>query len=132
MAYPRGYSDEKLEQEIDKYGEESPNSHLGPSYYARASLGLTELERRSTKKINLFSLSISALALILSFMAVRYAAEQSGYARIESAPALVSQARAIKEALEFCPNQREWEPTKLYNTSTGERMTCGEVLKLYK
>ncbi|MDO8589985.1 MAG: hypothetical protein Q7R69_01810 [bacterium] len=132
MSYPRGYINKELEKEIDRYGDESPNSHLGPSYYARASLGLTELERRSTKKINMFSLSISTLALVFSFLAVKYSAEQAEYSRIQSGPEQVNLARAIKQALEFCKNQREWEPTSLMNTSSGEQMTCSEVLKSYK
>jgi len=71
-AYPRGYSREELEKEIDRLGSESPNSHLGASYFSRASLGLTELQRRDAAKLGWWSLGISILAVILSLGAVMF------------------------------------------------------------
>lgn len=131
--YPRTYSNKELEKEIDKYGSESPNSHLGPSYYARASLGLTELERRSSNLFGIWSLLISIFALVFSVLAVKYAAEQTRLTQIQSVPEQINQARATQNALEFCKGNPEAIDSGLYRLDgSGKIASCSEVLRLHK
>lgn len=132
MAYPRGFSREQLEKEIDKYGSESPESHLGPSYYARASLGLTELERRSTTLLGWASFLVSVFALIFSISAVRYAAEQTKLAEVSSRSDRINQARSIKDALERCKTSPGSQDSGLFGVDTGQPAPCSAVLKEYK
>ncbi len=131
-SYPQGYSTEELEMEIDKYGNESPNSHLGSSYYARASLGLTELERRSTAKLGWWTLLISILALIFSILAVLYTAEQTRLTEIQSRSERINQNRATTEAKKRCEEFPELQDSGLRDIETGESAPCSEVLKIYK
>lgn len=139
MAYPRGYSRAELEREIDKYGSESPNSHLGPSYYARASLGLTELERRSTTLLGWVSLLVSIFALVFSILAVRYAAEQTKLAaeqtkltELQSRSDRINQARSITNALEWCKTSPGLQNSGLFEVDTGKPVPCSAVLKKYQ
>lgn len=136
MAYPRGYSTEELEKEVDKYGNESPHNHLGPSYYARASLGLSELERRSTARLGKGTFSVSVLALVFSIFAVTYTAKQTKLAEeqtrlteIQSRSERVMQARSQSAAVERCKNSPELQDSGLYETETGKPAPCSEVLK---
>ena len=73
MSYPRGYSRENLEQEVDRYGDENPNAHSGSSYFARAALGLTELQRRDSSKLGWWSFGISLFALVVAGAAAYFA-----------------------------------------------------------
>lgn len=131
MSYPRSYSTKELEKEIDKYGEESPNSHLGPSYYARASLGLIELERRNAKWLGWSSLVVSIFALTFSIIAIRYAAEQTKLTEIQSRSERIQQARSINEAVKRCKESPELQESGLYGVETGQSATCSSVLKQY-
>ncbi len=132
-SYPRGYSIKELEAEIDTYGNSSPNSHLGASYYARASLGLTELERRNNRWVGGISLLTSILALIFSILAVKYSAEQTKFAEIQSTSERINQARSINRALEFCKTAPpESTESGLFNIETGMPAQCSVVLKQYK
>lgn len=72
--YPRDYSDEELEDLIDKYGDFNvSNPFLGPSHFTKASLGLTELQRRSASRLGKWSLSFSIAAVIISSIAAYFA-----------------------------------------------------------
>ncbi len=133
LAYPRTYSNKELEKEIDQCGNENPNSHLGPSYYTRASLGLTELERRSSNLFGIWSLVISVFALSFSFLAVRYAAEQTRLTQIQTIPEQINQARATQNAVEFCKENPDTAESGLYRLDgSGIVAPCSEVLRLYK
>jgi len=73
-SYPRGYSTKELEESIDKNGSVNVDSFtIAPSFFAKAALGLTELERRNASRFGWWSLSISIFATILSVIAVVFA-----------------------------------------------------------
>lgn len=129
VAYPRTYSDKELEKEIDRYGNESPNSHLGPSYYARASLGLTELERRNSSALGWTTIVISFLALVFSIIALRYAREQTQYTELQSRGERIQQLQSIQRALELCKDSPNLKESGLYDTTNGKSVSCSEVLK---
>ena len=73
-SYPRDYSNEELEELVDKYGDLNVEKfNIGPSYFTKAALGLTELERRSAARLGWWSFGTSLLALVLSGIAVWFA-----------------------------------------------------------
>ncbi len=131
-SYPRNYSLKELGIEVDRYGDSSPNSHLGASYYARASLGLTELERRNNGWLGWLSLSTSILALVFSVVAVKYAAEQTRLTLIQSTSERINQARSVTRAIELCKSSPELLESGLFDVDTGESAPCSLVLKQYK
>ena len=132
-AYPRTYSNKELEKEVDQYGNQSPNSHLGSSYYSRASLGLTELERRSTNLFGIWSLLLSTFALFFSILAVMYAAEQTRLTQIQTIPEQINQARSTQRAIEFCKGNPEAAESELYRLDgSGSLASCPEILRIYK
>lgn len=129
--YPRDYSIKELEKEIDEYGDFSPNSHLGSSYYARASLGLTELERRSSSFLGWSTFFISFLALIFSIRALNYTAEQTQLTEIQSRSDRIMQLQSITRALENCKNNPVLEESGLYDSSNGKPATCHQIIQQY-
>ena len=132
ISYPRTYSDKELKKEIDKYGDQSPNSHLGPSYYARASLGLTELERRDSSALGWSTVVVSFFALIFSAISLIYVARQTQYTELQSRGDRIQQLQNIQRAVEFCKNSPDSEESGLYNASNGKSVSCTEVLENYK
>ena len=132
-AYPRGYSTEDLENEIDRLGNMSPNNPaLGPGYFAKASLGLIELQRRENRIITKLTLGIAALALFVSAYGVWLADKQTDYAEIQSRSERLLQARAIQRAVEYCKQSPESKESGLYNVSNGNHLPCSVVLEQYK
>ncbi len=131
-SYPRDYSKEDLGKEIDKCGNESPNSHLGSSYYARASLGLTELERRNSSVLGWSTFWVSVIALVLSLMAVRYTAEQTQYAELQSRSERIIQLQNIQRAIDRCKISPKLQESGLFDISNGQSVSCLTVLKTYK
>lgn len=73
-AFPREYEEKDIEKEVDRLVEDIKISHpQAGNYYSKASLGLTELQRRYTRNIGVWSLTLSFLAVILSGFAVYFA-----------------------------------------------------------
>ncbi len=70
--YPRDFSDQELEEEIDKNCSFDLSSTRAPAAFTRASLGLAELQRRSASRFGKWSLRFSILAVILSGFAVYF------------------------------------------------------------
>jgi hypothetical protein len=132
VAYPRSCSVEELEKEIDKYGNENPNSHLGASYYARASLGLTELERRDSSFMGWATLIISCFALTFSIISLRYTAEQTEYTELQSRSDRITQLQRVQQSVNACKNDPNIINSGLFDTKNGKEMPCQEVLKIYK
>jgi len=131
-AYPRGYNNKELEKLIDKYGDLNPDKfNVGPSYFSKATLGLTELGRRTATELGWWTLSISILALLFSFLAVKYAAEQTEFTEIQSRSDRILQMQAIQEARKECEQSPELNGSKLFDTSNGNRVSCKEVLRVY-
>mgnify|MGYP001586514221 CR=1 FL=1 len=132
-AYPRGYSTEDLENEVNKLGDMSPNNPaLGPGYFAKASLGLIELQARENRMISKLILGVTLLALIVSGYGVWLASKQTNYTELQSRSARLLQARATQRAVEYCEQSPESKESGLFYVSDGNPMPCSVVLDQYK
>lgn len=69
-SYPRKYNDKELAENIDSCGNYPLGQANDGSFYTRASLGLTELQRRNSAKFGWWSLGISIASFIISIGAV--------------------------------------------------------------
>ncbi len=72
-SYPRHHTNNELADLIDTYGEAGEsNPNLAPLHFTKASLGLTELQRRAAVKYGRWTVVVSALAVTLSFIALYF------------------------------------------------------------
>ena len=72
-SYPREYNDRELAESIDSCGNYPIGHPNDGSSYSRASLGLTELQRRNSIKFGWWSLGISIPSFFISIVAVMIA-----------------------------------------------------------
>lgn len=75
--YPQDYSTAELKTEIGECGKTSPHQHNSGSFYARASLGILELQGRQNSKVMWLSLAIAALALLVSLSQMKLGYERN-------------------------------------------------------
>ena len=130
--YPRGYSDKELGDLIDRYGDLSvDNATFGPAYFSKATLGLIELHSRQNSRIAYLTLSVAAIALIVSIYAMKLTQQQTEYSAIQSIPEQIKQAQIREAAIERCKQSPELNESGLYNTKIGEAAPCSEVLRTF-
>ena len=120
-AFPRSYSTQNLKDEVDRLGNMSPNNPmLGPGYFAKASLGLIELQGRENRKIARVTLGIALLALSVS----AYAAWLT---KIQTRPVLDEYARIRANNKDLCSR------SYANDTAPNSGSTCGkEFPELFK
>ena len=126
--YPRDYSDKELGDLIDKYGDISADKFsVGPSYFAKASLGVSELQRRSSQR----SERVALVVLFISVSTLFLTKQQVDIAKLQAIPEQINQAQQRNRAVDFCRDNPDSTQTYLANTETGEFASCNQVLELY-
>lgn len=108
------------------------NPALAPGYFAKASLGLVELQARENRIVTALTLSVAFAALAVSIYGIVLSKQQLTHAEIQSGPDRVNKIKAIRTALDFCKDFPPEQESTLYDLSTGRHMPCGTVLRLYK
>ena len=131
LSYPMGCSNDELKGLINKYASESENSHLGPSYFSKAALGLVELHSRQNSIIAKWTSGVAILALGVSLYGLWLTNKQTDYAEVESRADRIFQAQSIKNAVEKCQSSPEIKESGLFDPSDGKQATCPEVLRIY-
>ena len=73
--YPRDYPEKEIESLIDRYGDTNIEKYNASSYFAKAAIGLAELQRRSSlrserssKVFAYWSLAIAVVAIVISII----------------------------------------------------------------
>jgi hypothetical protein len=69
-GYPRKLGRQEVEKIVDEAGgEPNETNPFAPAFFAKAALGLTELQRRESAKLGWWSFGISILAVALAAIA---------------------------------------------------------------
>jgi len=95
---------------------------------------LSKKQLRKYRKLfidgSIVNIVLSIVIIIVSILTFKLVAEQTRYARIQSASERTKQAQAIRKALEYCDENPESTESGLQNTDTGEDAPCSEILRL--
>ena len=81
--------------------------------------------------INLIGILLSVIIVILAFLTFELVKKQTDYVEIQSIPERINQLKARQRAIEYCRQSPDSNDSGLVNMTTGEPVSCSDVLDRY-